>query len=60
MERRFFVGAKTFLFLMEEGKSMLGMEDRRKGFFGVVLLGLQCTAWVVIAGKEGFAVSGGR
>jgi len=52
LERRFFVEAKTFLFSVEEGNSMLSMEERRKGFFGVVLLGLQCTAWVVTAVKE--------
>jgi len=46
------VEAKTFLFLVEEGKSVLRMEERRKGFLGVVLLGLQCTAWVVATVKE--------
>jgi hypothetical protein len=28
------------------------MEERRKGFLGVVLLGLQCTAWVIAVVKE--------
>jgi hypothetical protein len=31
---------------------MQRMEERRKGFLGVVLLGLQCTAWVVAVVKE--------
>lgn len=48
--------AKTFLFSMEEGKFVL----KRKGFLGVVLLGLQCTACDVAVVTEAFAVSGGR
>jgi hypothetical protein len=60
LERRFFVEAKTFLFSMEEGKFVLRMEERRKGFLGVVLLGLQCTACAVAVVTEAFAVSGGR
>jgi hypothetical protein len=40
LERRFFVEAKTFLFLVEEGKFVLRMEERKKGFLGVVLLSL--------------------
>jgi hypothetical protein len=52
LERRFFLEAKTFLFSVEEVKSVLSMEERRKGFLGVVLLGLQCTAWFVAAVKE--------
>jgi hypothetical protein len=46
------VEAKTFLFSVEEGKFVLRMEERRKGFLGVVLLGLQCIAWVVVAVNE--------
>jgi len=52
LERRFFVEAKTFLFSVEEGKPVLRLEERRKGFFGVVRLGLQCTAWVIAVVKE--------
>jgi hypothetical protein len=52
LERCFLAEAKTFLFLVEEGKFVLRMEKRRKGFLGVVLLGLQCTTWVVAAVKE--------
>jgi len=46
-ERRFFVEAKTFLLSVEERKSVLRMKERRKDLSQVVLLGLQCTAWVV-------------
>jgi hypothetical protein len=44
LERCFSMEVKTFLFSMEEGKYVLRMEERRKGFLGVVRLGLQCTA----------------
>jgi hypothetical protein len=44
LERRFFMEAKTFLFSVEEGKHVLRLEERRKGFLGVLHLGLQCTA----------------
>jgi len=43
---------------VEEGKSVLRIEERRKGFLGVVLLGLQCTAWVVTAVKEALQSQG--
>jgi hypothetical protein len=52
MERQFFLEAKTILFSVEEGKFVLRMEERRKGFLGVFLLGLQCIAWVVAVVKE--------
>ncbi len=52
MERHFSVEAKTFLFLVEDGKCGVRLEERRKGFLGVVRLGLQCTAWVLAAVKE--------
>jgi hypothetical protein len=51
-ERRFFVEAKTFLLSVEERKSVLRMKERRKDLSQVVLLGLQCTAWVVAVVKE--------
>jgi hypothetical protein len=58
LERHFFVEAKTFLFSVEEGKSVLRMEERRKGFLGVVLLGLQCIAWVIAAVKDALQSKG--
>jgi hypothetical protein len=57
LKRHFFVEAKTFLFSVEEGKSVLRME-RRKGFLGLALLGLQCTAWVVAMVKEAMQTQG--
>jgi hypothetical protein len=44
MENRFCVEAKTFLFSVEEGKSVLRLEERRKCFTEVVLLDSQCIA----------------
>jgi hypothetical protein len=58
LERRFFMEAETFLFSVEEGKSVLRTEERWKGFLGVVLLGLQCTTWVVAAMKEALRSQG--
>jgi len=46
MERWFFVEAKTFVFSMVEGASVLRWEERRKGFSSVVFLGSQCTTWL--------------
>jgi hypothetical protein len=37
---------------VQEGKCGVRMEERRKGFLGVVRLGLQCIAWVLVAMKE--------
>jgi hypothetical protein len=50
--------AKTFLFSVEEGKPVLRLEERRKGFLGVVRLGLQCTAWVIAVVKEALQSQG--
>jgi len=58
MERRFSVEAKTFLFSVEDGKCGVRMEERRKGFLGVVRLGLQCIAWVLVAVKEALLSQG--
>jgi len=55
LERRFFMDAKTFLLSVEEGKSILRMEERRKGFWG-------CAYWYAVYclgyrwGEGGFAV----
>jgi len=46
MERWFFVEAKTFMFSIVKGASVLRLEERRRGFSGVVFLGSQCTAWL--------------
>jgi hypothetical protein len=47
MEWRFFVEAKSFLFLVEEDVAMVQLEEISKGFAGVVSLGLQFAVWVV-------------
>jgi hypothetical protein len=52
MESRFFVEAKSFVFSVVEGKSELRVEERRKGFSGVVCLGSQCIAWLVSKVEE--------
>ena len=36
MERRFFVKAKALCFTAKEGSSDLQLEERRKGFVGVI------------------------
>jgi hypothetical protein len=47
MEWRLFVEAKYFLFSMKEDVAVLWLEERRKGFAGVVSLGLPCAVWLV-------------
>jgi hypothetical protein len=39
MERQFSVDAKTFNLLAKEGLSVFCLEERRKGFVGVILVG---------------------
>jgi hypothetical protein len=52
MESRFFVEAKSFLFSMVNGSNELRVVEKRKGFFGFVLLGWQCAAWLVSMVEE--------
>jgi hypothetical protein len=47
MERRFFVEAKAFVLSMTEGEAVVLLEARRRGFTGLVVLGVQCTGWLV-------------
>jgi hypothetical protein len=47
MESRFFVEAKTFVFSVVDGKSVLWVEERRKGFSGAVCLGSLCIVWLI-------------
>lgn len=47
MDRRFFVEAMSFLFSVKEDEELVRLEERRKGFAGVVILGLQCAIWLV-------------
>jgi hypothetical protein len=39
MERRFSVEAKAFCFTVKEGSANLRLEERRKGFVGVIRMG---------------------
>ncbi len=47
MEWCFFVEAKSFLFSVKEDVVVVRLEERRKGFAGVVSLGLPCVVWLV-------------
>jgi hypothetical protein len=47
MEWRFFVEAKSFVLSVREGEPVVRLEERRKGFAGSVILGVQCTGWLV-------------
>jgi hypothetical protein len=52
MEQRFSVEAKSFCFSAKEGFSNFHLEEKRKGFVGVILVGHQCFAWLVAAVEE--------
>jgi hypothetical protein len=41
MERRFTVEAKSFLFTANLGKSLIRLEEKRKGFGGISVAGYQ-------------------
>lgn len=47
MENRFFVEAKSFSFSVGTSKPELRLEERRKGFAGVVSLGPRCVAQLI-------------
>lgn len=44
MERRFLVETKSFVLSVSDSTSVLRVEEKRKGFSGVVLLGKLYTA----------------
>jgi hypothetical protein len=48
----FFVEAKSFLFSVVKGSVELRVLEKRKGSFGVVLLGLRCAAWLLSMVEE--------
>jgi hypothetical protein len=50
MEHRFVVEAKTFLFSAKVSKFRL--EERRKGFVGVIIVGKQCASWLAATVEE--------
>jgi hypothetical protein len=54
MERWFSVEAKSFSFLANMGKSVLHLEEKRKGFGGFISLGIQCLDWLADTVEEAF------
>jgi hypothetical protein len=52
MERWFSVEAKTFSFSANTGKSILHLEEKRKGFGGFISLGIKCSDWLADAVEE--------
>jgi hypothetical protein len=50
MERRFKVEAKTFFFSTKDAK--LCLEERRKGFLGLILVGHRSASWLVATVEE--------
>jgi hypothetical protein len=47
MENRFYVEAKSFLFSVGLGIAELRVLEKRKAFFGVILLGSHCIVWLL-------------
>jgi hypothetical protein len=43
MDKRFIVEAKTFVFSVLDGSSVLRVEEKRKNFSGEVILSFQCS-----------------
>jgi hypothetical protein len=52
MERRFSVEAKSFSFSVNLGKSVLHLEEKRKGFGGFIALGIKCSDWLADTAEE--------
>jgi hypothetical protein len=52
MENRFFVEAKSFIFSVVEGTSVLGVAEKRKDFSGQVRLSSGCVAWLLSMVEE--------
>jgi hypothetical protein len=58
MERSFSVEAKYFSFSVKSEGSDLRLEERRKGFCGVIFLGVQASAWLLATIEEALKASG--
>jgi hypothetical protein len=54
MECRFSVEAKAFCFMVKNESSNLHLEERGKGFVGVILVGSQSSIWLVAKVEEVF------
>ena len=52
MEHRFSVEAKSFSFLANSSKSVLHLEEKRKGFSGFISLGIKCSDWLANTVEE--------
>jgi hypothetical protein len=52
MERRFSVEAKSFSFTVNSSRSILRMEEKRKGFGGFLSLGIKCSDWLADTVEE--------
>jgi hypothetical protein len=46
MEKSFIVELKTFVFSVLNGVSVLRVEEKRKSFFGELILSTQCSEWL--------------
>jgi len=57
MERCFSVEAKHFSFSAKAEVPELHLEERRKGFYGFIVLGLQGSAWLLASVEEALKVS---
>jgi len=57
MERCFSVEAKRFSFSTKVEVPELRLEERRKGFYGFIFLGLQGSAWWLASVEEALKVS---
>jgi hypothetical protein len=47
MERRFCIEAKTFLFWVKDGSSVLRLEEKRNNFLGFIFASIPCSTWLV-------------
>ena len=54
MERQFSVEAKAFCFTAKERSTVFRLEERRKGFVGVIRVGSQSAVWLVAKVEEAF------
>jgi hypothetical protein len=52
MERLFSVEAKSFSFTANPSKSILCLEEKRKGFGGFLSLGFKCSNWLADTVEE--------
>jgi hypothetical protein len=57
MERCFSVEAKRFSFSAKAEVPELRLEERRKGFYGFIVLGLQGSAWLLASVEEALKIS---